>query len=52
MSLPPEEELAERSSTAPQVPTQDDWKLTFGANKTLEIAEDMKVVEAYSHNSG
>ena len=52
MSVPPEEELADRVTTAPQVPTQDDWKLTFGSNKTLEIAEDVKVVEAHSHNSG
>ena len=52
MSIPPEEELVERRQQAPEVPTQDSWKLTFGANKTLEITDEVKVVEAYMHNSG
>ena len=44
--------MDERENQAPNVPTLNCYKLTFGVNKKLEITEKIKVVEAYAHNSG
>ena len=43
------DELDDRLIKAPEVPTVNSYKLTFGNNKTLEITEGTKLVEAYMH---
>lgn len=45
-----ESELGNRENKAPIVPTLNSYKLTFGNNKDLEITNDVKIVEAYTHN--
>lgn len=52
MTIPADEELEDRKDNSPQVPTLQAWKLNFGENKTLEITESVKIVEAHPHNSG
>ena len=36
---------------APSYINKETWKLTFGSNKTLEITENFKIIEAYRHNT-
>lgn len=40
----------ERDNRAPKYIDKESWKLTFGSNKTLEITENFKIIEAYRHN--
>ena len=42
--------FSERKRRAPTIKTINSYKLTFGMNKTLEITERAKVVEAMMHN--
>ena len=44
------EEINNRAEIAPKTPSLIDYKLKFGVNKNLKIAEEAKVVEAYIHN--
>lgn len=44
--------MQERDLKAPAVPTLNAYRLTFGANKDLEITEKQKVVETHVHNGG
>ena len=47
---PTKEGLLDKSEKAPEVKLNGSYKLYFGANKNLSIAEKAKVVEAYAHN--
>ena len=42
--------MGKREEIAPRMPTLTDYKLKYGVNKNLKIAEEAKVVEAFIHN--